>query len=254
MFKKFILFSAVSISLGMMGSVNAQEVTSGTFSIAADTVFSTTAGTSETPSNNPPVDCVELKGTLINEGTEPIFFGWKLLFPQEIPTGWVITGFCDNITCWAPNGSWEQGVEKVSGEVAPGGSAPLWLHLAAPSSTANGTGIVSFQVRTTEQTDTVTFVLTKDATGINLINAKDARVNIYPNPATNHINVFADQSLNAKSIAVFNILGRQLSTKDIKPNTLTTMIDVSSLASGMYMVRIMDENGKVITSRKFNKQ
>ena len=252
MFKKIILFSAVSFC--MNGIVNAQDVTSGTFTIESDTVFSTTSGTSETPANNPPADCVEIKGALINADTNPLSFGWKLLFPQDLPEGWVITGFCDNITCWAPNGSWEQGVEKVSGEVASGASAPLWLHLAAPASAPDGTGIVSFQVRTTEQTDTVTFVLTKNATGISAINAKDARVNIYPNPAANYINVFADQSLKPKSIAVFNILGRQLSTQDIKPNTLTTMLDINALSSGMYMLRIMDENGKTITSRKFTKQ
>jgi len=252
MFKKIILFSAVSFC--MSGIVKAQEVTSGMFTIESDTVSNTTLGTSETPANNPPDDCVEIKGSLTNASADPIFFGWKLLFPQDLPEGWVITGFCDNITCWAPNGSWEQGVEKVSGEVAPGASAPLWLHLAAPTSAANGTGIVRFQVRTTEQTDTVTFILTKNATGISVINAKDSRVNIYPNPATNYINVFADQSLKPKSIAVFNILGRQLSTQDIKANTLTTMLDINALSSGMYMLRIMDENGKVITSRKFTKQ
>lgn len=247
------ILTAISF-LAIAGASNAQ----GAFTITNPILTETTQGTADPVQGTPESgwEYVQLNNELVSASLLPFTFTWTMI-SKDLPEGWALVGFCDNSICYSVNsapGGWEDFETMTSSEVAPSDTAILHLQIAAPVSAENGSANVKFQISTDSQTDTITYILTKNATGISVINAKDARVNIYPNPAANYINVFADKSLHPKSIAVFNILGRQLSTQDIKPNALTTMLDINALSSGMYMLRIMDENGKTITSRKFTKQ
>jgi uncharacterized repeat protein (TIGR03803 family) len=68
-------------------------------------------------------------------------------------------------------------------------------------------------------------------------------LNIYPNPATNKINIVNTGNLQKETIvSIFNIQGEQVFS-----NTFTNQnsmdIDVSSLAKGVYMVKIQTEKG-----------
>lgn len=76
--------------------------------------------------------------------------------------------------------------------------------------------------------------------------AADA-VNVYPNPATNVLNIAANEAVN---VSIFSIDGKKVA--DI---TNATAIDISRLAAGMYMaqVRSAATNG-LIKAVKFTKQ
>ena len=64
-------------------------------------------------------------------------------------------------------------------------------------------------------------------------------INIYPNPASNNLNVECEERIN--NLELYDAIGRMLIRKT---NVLdNTSIDVSNLESGMYILKIRTENG-----------
>lgn len=61
----------------------------------------------------------------------------------------------------------------------------------------------------------------------------------YPNPVKNMLNLTYTQ--NISDVSVFNLLGQQVITKSV--NAIKGQIDMSNLASGTYLVKVLTENG-----------
>ena len=72
---------------------------------------------------------------------------------------------------------------------------------------------------------------------------------VYPNPTNNAWNI-STQDQVIKTIEVYNILGRQVLT--VNPDAISTKVDASSLAAGIYIAKITTDLGKA--SRKLIKQ
>lgn len=71
-------------------------------------------------------------------------------------------------------------------------------------------------------------------------------VNLYPNPASRYLNVESAEGL--KGIVIYNAIGQQVMTNTEDGNRIT--LDLGSLASGNYTMRITAANGEQVT-RKF---
>jgi hypothetical protein len=71
---------------------------------------------------------------------------------------------------------------------------------------------------------------------------------LIPNPATNEIKIENAKS-KIESVEVFDVMG-QLQTSNFKPQTIS--VEVSSLAQGIYFVRVRTEKGSI--TRKLIKQ
>ncbi len=69
------------------------------------------------------------------------------------------------------------------------------------------------------------------------------RVKLYPNPATESVNIDFGQSIeNATRVNVYNLLGESLIEKNTAHNNGTVKLDISSLKPGIYLVKIeMDQ-------------
>lgn len=93
--------------------------------------------------------------------------------------------------------------------------------------------------------------------GLNDQVADPIGITVFPNPAVDNVRIdFSLVGGRNVSIELFDLTGRQVSTMNV--NTATngmhsTTMDVSELPSGMYLVRIMDNKGRVGTTR-FNVQ
>jgi len=75
-----------------------------------------------------------------------------------------------------------------------------------------------------------------------IANSKSNRTfEIYPNPANNQITVITANDNQQNLLSVFNINGKVLIIKHIEKNT--TEIDVSTLPSGVYFVKIVNNTG-----------
>jgi hypothetical protein len=82
-------------------------------------------------------------------------------------------------------------------------------------------------------------------TGVNNV-ATAAAVQLFPNPATNVLNVVAAQNVN---VAILSIDGKKLIEQKNAKN-----INVSSLVAGMYLVQVSDANNVLIQTTKFVKK
>jgi len=87
--------------------------------------------------------------------------------------------------------------------------------------------------------------------GIVDINAKD-QINVYPNPATDFINVdFGTQTDRTTLVKIYSSTGQEIVSKTVAPNTNQIEINVNKLAGGIYFMQIDNGNGKPIVKKFF---
>ncbi len=84
--------------------------------------------------------------------------------------------------------------------------------------------------------------------------AFESALKLYPIPANNKLTIdFPVLGINDKKIEVYNNLGQLVKVSVF--SELSSEIDISDLKSGIYLVRLSDEEtGKVLSSKKFVKQ
>ncbi len=80
-----------------------------------------------------------------------------------------------------------------------------------------------------------------EVVGVNSISGT-GNINIFPNPANNFVNIEADNTIT--NIKIFNYLGQQLI--QVNENTNICQINVSSLNSGVYFIKIDTKNGNFV--------
>ena len=73
-------------------------------------------------------------------------------------------------------------------------------------------------------------------------------LSLYPNPSTSRLTISAPNTI--KSAAIYNILGKQVMSLEINKNSES--IDVSNLATGMYLIKYSIDNA--VGTAKFIKQ
>ena len=82
-----------------------------------------------------------------------------------------------------------------------------------------------------------------DALGTNS-NSMETAVNIYPNPAKNQFTIQSEESL--EKLTIYDVRGRMVSDIDLSEMSHEKTVDISSLAPGVYMVRIIGDKGSVV--------
>jgi len=110
--------------------------------------------------------------------------------------------------------------------------------------------------------DTVcyTFFFTDDSTEIDsvasIISNELVEVDIYPNPATNVLNVKFNISTSANTqIAIYNSVGVLARKEMISVNTTQLAIDIYTLPTGFYIVHILNEDNEARSvQQKFIKE
>jgi len=85
-------------------------------------------------------------------------------------------------------------------------------------------------------------------TGITPSYANASGINLYPNPATNVINI-SNLPANATQISIADIAGKPVKTAQTTSSLLTISLD--NVTAGMYFYTVTDNNGAVIYSSKF---
>ena len=90
-----------------------------------------------------------------------------------------------------------------------------------------------------------------DQSQSNTLLANSNFIKVYPNPFINVLNVSSDKQVNGV-LEIISIDGRLLMTKNI--NNKKSTIVIPGLKSGIYLVNIKDEYGKIIYKGKFIKK
>jgi len=98
----------------------------------------------------------------------------------------------------------------------------------------------------------LTFILNKMTTAVPVIPNINSDVLLYPNPASDELNIIYDANADIKTIAVYNIIGKMMAV--YKVNGPSANLNLESMPSGIYFVRLANPNGQVVATKKFTKQ
>ena len=71
------------------------------------------------------------------------------------------------------------------------------------------------------------------------------KFNLYPNPATNIVNITNNENMQVQQITVYDISGKQLSTQTFS-NQTEIQLNVENLASGTYMLHLQTAQGTAV--------
>lgn len=74
-------------------------------------------------------------------------------------------------------------------------------------------------------------------------------ISVYPNPATDLVN-FSTKNPSAANVDVFDFSGKRVASQSLENGT--SSVNTSNYAAGVYLYRILDENGKELKSSKFS--
>ncbi len=93
---------------------------------------------------------------------------------------------------------------------------------------------------------------TKASMVSNQINQNDIRkhvLSVYPNPASNQINIKKPEGVKEATITVYNIIGKQLISESTNQNITTFSLD--ELPRGQYIIRLI--SGDLVLTKTFLK-
>ena len=78
------------------------------------------------------------------------------------------------------------------------------------------------------------------------------QLHIYPNPASDQLQLIVSDRLIGNTIRIYNLLGSEVSSHPITGSQES--IEVSALEQGLYLYHITDKNHRTLFSGKFNKR
>ncbi|MDC8000167.1 T9SS type A sorting domain-containing protein [Aequorivita todarodis] len=95
-------------------------------------------------------------------------------------------------------------------------------------------------------TSTCTFELTVLTTIGVAENSLDKGLALYPNPADNVVNLMNKTDISLEKMMIYDINGKLVSQTDLRAMQGVKTVDVSSLASGVYMVQIIGDSASTV--------
>ncbi|MBL7692427.1 MAG: T9SS type A sorting domain-containing protein [Flavipsychrobacter sp.] len=191
-----------------------------------------------------------------NTTTSTVTLEWKV-FATDFPADWLsAVGICDAANCFSGTSIWPPTASTLHESPYPA-SATNDFKLQIPIGAGSTSGTYYLRVRlnnkfATSDTAIATFIVTRTATSVSSVKVGNDVV-VYPNPATSSLNVLFDAASDIKSIAVYNIIGKQVSLFRPTDNAGASL-NVENIPSGIYFVRLMNSHGDVVATRKFTKQ
>ena len=233
--------------------VSANSVLAQTFSVPSDTVYGTW-----TTSNTSFFD------KITNTGTSSINIKWQVI-ACTFPTDWADSatfGICDNNICYQNTGDtllWNEsagtsGATNVTNSILPGaiGDFHVQMHLETAS---EGTHVVRVSLANNSGTGfpkIITFIITKGNLATPVIAQAPTEVSLYPNPASNEVNVVYGSNTDVKNIAIYNIIGKVMAVFKVGDNSAN--LNIENIPSGVYFARLINSQGEVVVTKKFTKQ
>lgn len=85
----------------------------------------------------------------------------------------------------------------------------------------------------------------KATTGVNenTTNVTAAQLSVYPNPATDVLNISLSNGTSIETVNIYNVSGKLVNTAKVIAN----QINISDLSNGVYFIEVLTENGKLTT-------
>ncbi len=191
-----------------------------------------------------------------NNTAAPITISWTRP-TKEMPFGWNSPGLCDKASCLPFQ------TPATPYTVSPGDTGYIKSVIKRTDSGIRGCAYAIAVISEPGQPNrTLTFIHTSENNTLNsfcyALATKNFDINksveVYPNPASNYINVKIINA-DAKSVTITNIIGKKIKkyTFDTNKTSLFT-IPTDELTNGVYMLQFADEKGNSLGVKKLTKQ
>jgi hypothetical protein len=77
-----------------------------------------------------------------------------------------------------------------------------------------------------------------------------ANLSVYPNPATNVLNIHADLNLGGYNLEVYDLIGKKIFNQILEGSN--NSVNIEKLANGTYLYRITDKQNGLVSQSKFD--
>ncbi|MBW7914969.1 MAG: T9SS type A sorting domain-containing protein [Taibaiella sp.] len=201
---------------------------------------------------------IDINNYITNNTSDTISVKWRII-SETLPQSWkdnASFGLCDNVTCY--DKAIFSGSVQTSDTFGAGKNMLYKVQLdVSPATVAPSVGSTPYYI-TTELTsgttiDTVTFAVYKwNTNNISKVAVVREEVVVYPNPAYNEVNVTFNREMGVKNVAIYNLVGKQVSAYRV--NGTSAKLDIEKIPAGIYFLRMMDSNGRVVATRRFTHQ
>lgn len=218
--------------------------------------FNTDSGPSvDTVRKNWAPGSIEVHNNIASASAGPVAIKWKVISSNFMP-GWdaALTGVCDLNGCQTdiPN------LQAMSGYTFGGAYTNKGdFHVVFESNNpANGTSArVTIRVMDTLSgySRTLTFIAEKNNVGVTTTVVNEDNVKLFPNPAHDFLNVLYDAKSNVKTAAIFNLIGKTIQVYKVSDDN-SAKLDLENIPSGVYFLRLMNDKGQVVATRRFTHQ
>lgn len=179
-----------------------------------------------------------------NSGNETINVFWERI-TNDLPNNY-ISYICDNNICYGPNQA--ECPEDNPNIMAPGYEFKFKMNLER-SGIEEGIGLIEVLIWEEGHRDEAVKVkyLVNQTTSSSPFSKTALKV--FPNPADNYFRVEGVQDIS-KAI-VYNIVGEEMVSFNVSPERL---YDISHLNSGIYLVKLVRNNGKIAKTIRLSKR
>ncbi|HXS35290.1 MAG TPA: T9SS type A sorting domain-containing protein [Flavipsychrobacter sp.] len=239
--KKFLL-SVLGVSGLFLTSLKANGQA---FVTQADTLYHTINGLGE------------LTNEITNKTGASFTIQWQVV-ASDFPADWIPpVGICDNHNCYYNTKTidlWNgfSGSTFTSDPYKPDTAGTFYLITTLADTNSVGTHYLTVSLNGGGTSKMMTFVVSHNPTGVTTITKSEDNITVYPNPARNQINVVFNPNVDAKTIAICNLIGNVVSV--FKVTGTSAGMNIENLPTGVYFMRIINSQGAIISTRRFSHQ
>lgn len=189
----------------------------------------------------------ELYDTIYNNSASPLTLTWSKA-SENLLSGWTGIGICDQTigggTCYG----WTD-MSTHTLIIPANGKATLDVQMKAATTAADGCSYVSLNTNF----GPVTFKFCAWPTAVKDFDNSNI-VNIYPNPATDYVNIsIYDKRIT--NVNVVSVIGKRIARFNVDANRSDDIrVPLDKVADGIYLLQFADSNGKVLGVRRVTKQ
>jgi hypothetical protein len=182
---------------------------------------------------------------VINNNENTLDLLWKI---REIdaPDNWNFY-LCDTNLCYGP-GEADCNPEKPN-VVEPDSSSLMQFHVLVAGTQGVGTYEIDYFDKSAPQEILVTVPVTITAISTSTKEVRIEDVKVYPNPVTSYFSITENDLIS--KILIYNVVGKQVKAFDANSNGTYS---IASLNEGMYLVRLIDQQGKVAKVLRISKR
>ena len=189
-----------------------------------------------------------LYDTIYNNGASPLTLTWSKS-SESLLTGWSGVSICDATVGAGGCYTWILASTSHNLVIPANGKATLDVQMSALTTAMDGCSYVTV----TTNFGPITFkfcawpTATKDFDNSNF-------VTIYPNPATDYVNILINDK-RVTSINVVNVIGRRIAKFNVDASKNDDIrVPLDKVADGVYLLQFADASGKVMGVRRVTKQ